>query len=313
MTLIALCFPGQGSQVAGMAEGLLELPLAHELIDEAQQCGLDLASALQGNDASLRATAVAQPALLFVETLLAAEIPGGLEVAGVAGHSVGEYAAAVAAGALAPRQAMRLVIARCDAMAAMAEGMMTALLGIDEAAALAVCEQASSSTGAVVVVANVNAPGQVVISGAAIAVTAATALATERGARRAVPLNVSGAFHSPLMESAAEDFAAHLDAATIGDPSVPIVCNVDGEAVTDAAGLRDRLRRQLTSPVRWTDCVARLTALGAEALVEVGPGSVLSGLARRIAPEVPALPVSSLEAAHDLSAALSPSPRPPTA
>jgi len=291
-----------------MADGLLELPLARELIDEAELRGVDLTAALHGNDASLRATAVAQPALLFVETLLRAEIPGGLEIAGVAGHSVGEYAAAVAAGALAPREAMGLVIARCEAMASMAEGMMTALLGIDEAGARAACQEASASTGAVVVVANINAPGQVVISGAAIAVTAATALATERGARRAVPLNVSGAFHSPLMEAASAEFAAHLEAATINDPSVPIVCNTDGEAVTDAEGLRDRLRTQLTSPVRWTDCVARLVALGAEALVEVGPGTVLTGLARRIAPGVPAHSVSSLAAAHDLSAALGSAP-----
>jgi [acyl-carrier-protein] S-malonyltransferase len=272
-----------------MAEGLLDDPEAIELIDEARQWGVDLVAELQGTDEALRATTVAQPTLLFVEITLAGQIPRGLDIAAVAGHSSGEYAAAVAAGALAPREAMRLVIARAAAMAASGRGTMTALLGVDERIA---------------VVANINGPGQMVISGSAEAVAVAATLAGDRGLRRAVPLNVSGGFHSPLMADAAAEFAARLDEATIADPAIPIVCNVDGAAVTTATELRDRLKRQLSSPVRWTDCVIQLVALGAEALVEVGPGSVLTGMARRIAPDVLALPVSTVAAAHDLSTAL---------
>jgi [acyl-carrier-protein] S-malonyltransferase len=287
-----------------MAEGLLDDPEAIELIDEARQWGVDLVAELQGTDEALRATTVAQPTLLFVEITLAGQIPRGLDIAAVAGHSSGEYAAAVAAGALAPREAMRLVIARAAAMAASGRGTMTALLGVDERTAVEVCAQASEQTGHIAVVANINGPGQIVISGSAEAVAVAATLAGDRGLRRAVPLNVSGGFHSPLMADAAAEFAARLDEATIADPAIPIVCNVDGAAVTTATELRDRLKRQLSSPVRWTDCVIQLVALGAEALVEVGPGSVLTGMARRIAPDVLALPVSTVAAAHDLSTAL---------
>ncbi len=294
---VALTFPGQGSQAAGMAGGLLDTPLARSLLDAASQHGLDLAAALEGDDDALRPTEVAQPALLFVSTVLAEALreSGGVEVVGVAGHSVGEYAALVAAGVLDPAAAMGLVIERGRAMAAMREGGMAALLGAEASLAEDVCHEVRDSGGGVVVVANLNAPGQVVLSGSREALDRAVALARERGVRRAMPLNVSGAFHSPLMAPAAERFAALLDAAGFRDAAVPVVCNVDAEAVRDAAGLRDRLRRQLTAPVLWVDCVRRLASLGAEALVEVGPGSVLTGLARRIAPELRAVAVARLD------------------
>src|SRR6202049_20092 len=300
VTSVALCFPGQGSQAAGMADGLADQPIAAEMLAAATDAGLDLGAALAGDDDSLRATDIAQPELLLVESTLRSALPSDLHVIAVAGHSVGEYAAAVAAGALHPADAMRLVIERGRSMAAMHDGTMCALIGIDLDAASAVCEAAQRETGAVVVVANHNAPGQLVISGSRVGVDAAAALALTRGARRAIPLNVGGAFHSPLMARAAAQFAGVLDSVPIADPDPPVVCNVDARAVHSAAELRDQLRKQLTAPVRWIECVQRLVDLGAEALIEVGPGNVLSGLARRVAPGVRAVAVTTPAASREL-------------
>jgi [acyl-carrier-protein] S-malonyltransferase len=279
---------------------VLESAVGGELVRAAAEHGLDLRAALRGDDDSLRPTDVAQPALLFVEAVLGLSLPDDLDVVAVAGHSVGEYAACVAAGALRPADAMRVVIARGRAMAAMHEGTMSALLGFDAAAATDVCADASRD-GHVVVVANINAPEQTVISGTTAGVEAAERLALERGAKRAVRLNVSGAFHSPLMAGAADQVAAVLDSVVIAPARVPVVANVDAVAVTQPDEIRDRLRRQITAPVRWVDCVQRLVALGAQGLVEVGPGSVLSGLARRIVPDVRTQQVSSLAAARALA------------
>ena len=287
-----------------MADGLTDLPVAEEMLAAATTTGLDLASALSGDDEHLRPTDIAQPALLLVESALRSALPADLHVVAVAGHSVGEYAAAVAAGALRPADAMRVVIERGRAMAAMHDGTMCALLGIDLDVATAVCEQAQRESGEVVVVANHNAPGQLVISGSRAGVDAAVALALARGARRAIPLNVSGAFHSPLMALAASRFTVALDRVTLADPDPPVVCNVDARAVRSAAELRDRLREQLTAPVRWIECVQRLVDLGAEALIEVGPGTVLSGLARRIAPGVRTVAVNTREAAARIDLAM---------
>jgi len=287
-----------------MADGLIDLPIAQEMLAAATSSGLDLRAALSADDEHLRATEIAQPALLLVECALRSALPATLDVVAVAGHSVGEYAAAVAANALEPTDAMRLVIERGRAMAAMHEGTMCALIGIDQDAAAAVCAETASDTGEVVVVANHNAPGQLVISGSRAGVDAAAQRALSRGARRAIPLNVSGAFHSPLMADAAARFSVTLDAVAIAEPHPPVVCNVDALAASTAAGLRDRLREQLTSPVRWIACVERLVELGAETLIEVGPGSVLTGLAKRIAPSVRAVSVNSLEGASQLDAAL---------
>lgn len=304
MTRVALCFPGQGSQVPGMADGLVDLPGAAGLLAAASEAGLDLAGALRGDDEALRATDVAQPALLFVEAVLA-DLLEDAEVVAVAGHSVGEYAACVAAGALDPAAAMHLVVERGRAMASMRRGGMLALLGAGPELAEEVCREAAAAVPeAVVVVANLNGPQQTVLSGDPAGLEAAQTAAGRLGVRRAVPLNVGGAFHSPLMEQASAGFARHLDAVEVRPPRRPVVCNVDAEAVSDAEGLRRRLRAQLTAPVRWTDCVRRLVDLGAEALVEVGPQAVLTGLARRIVPNVPAIAVGSPEAAGRLGEAL---------
>jgi [acyl-carrier-protein] S-malonyltransferase len=283
MTRVALCFPGQGSQSAGMAEGMMDTPVGERLLALAASEGLDLRAALTGPDDALRPTEVAQPAIVFVELVLADALPDGLDVVGVAGHSVGEYAAVSVAGALTAEDAMRLVIRRGREMARMTEGTMAAVLGLDAAVLDDVCAELRAS-GEVVVVANLNAPGQTVISGTRGAVDAAADLARERGARRVVPLNVSGAFHSPLMAPAAARLTDAIQHTPLHALRVPVVCNVDATVVDEADQLPDRLSRQLEAPVRWMECVARLVDLGADTLVEVGPGAVLSGLARRIAP-----------------------------
>jgi [acyl-carrier-protein] S-malonyltransferase len=297
MTRIALCFPGQGSQAAGMAAGLLDQPLAQSLLEVAAAEGLDLAAALAGSDEGLRPTDIAQPALLLVELVLAGALGTEHEIVGLAGHSVGEYAAVTVAGAYTPADALRLVISRGKEMAAMTEGTMAAVLGLDAEGVEAVCA-AVREQGEVVVVANLNAPGQVVISGSIPGVERASAAARDRGARRVIPLNVSGAFHSPLMAPAAHRFASVIEAAPRDALRLPVVCNVDGAVVEHARDLPKRLARQLESPVRWMDCVTGLIGLGAEVLVEVGPGSVLSGLARRIAPAVRTAQVSDPAAAR---------------
>ena len=300
-TRVALTFPGQGSQAAGMADGLLDLPVAAPMLAAAADRGLDLGAALGGDDESLRATEIAQPALLLCGAVLAAGVPDEVDVVGVAGHSVGEYAALVAAGALDAASAMGLVVERGRAMAAMREGTMAALLGASDELAAEVCAEVQARGDGPVVVANLNAPGQVVLSGTRAGVEAAIALAKDRGVRRAMPLNVSGAFHSPLMTVAAERVGGLIDAAPFSQARVPVACNVDGAAIRDPDGLRERLRRQLVAPVRWVDCVQTLVGLGAGVLVELGPGGVLSGLARRIAPGVRTLSITRAEDVVDLA------------
>ncbi len=290
MARLALCFPGQGSQAAGMASELETTALGRRLIAVAAEAGVDLAARLAGTDEELRPTEVAQPALVFTELVLAAALPGELEIVAVAGHSVGELTACAAAGALDPEDALRLSVDRGRLMAAMHEGTMAAVLGLDAERVAAIC----AATGGVVVVANLNAPGQVVISGATAAVAAASSAAAEAGARRVLPLRVSGAFHSPLMEEAAPAFATLLDAVPLRDARIPVVANVDAAAVREAGEIRERLRRQLASAVHWTESVERMIALGADTIVEIGPGSVLTGLARRIAPGVFTMSVGSL-------------------
>ncbi|MFN2583022.1 MAG: ACP S-malonyltransferase [Candidatus Dormibacteria bacterium] len=298
---VGLCFPGQGSQAAGMATGLLHERVAVELLQAAAASRLDLAGALEGDDDALRPTDIAQPALLLVEVVLARAL-GDADVVAVAGHSVGEYAACTVAGALSPGAAMQLVIERGRAMAAMRHGTMAAVLGLQASSVAELCENASRSTGESVVVANLNAPEQTVISGTTAAVQTASTLARQQGARRVISLNVSGAFHSPLMADASARFADGLDEAHIDTARVPVVCNVDAQPVTDAASLRAHLREQLTAPVRWIDCVHRMLELGVDMLLEVGPGAVLTGLARRIAPDIRAVSVNTIAAAHDMAA-----------
>jgi [acyl-carrier-protein] S-malonyltransferase len=281
-----------------MAADLDATPLGRRLLGVAAELGVDLGPALEGGDDEwLRPTDRAQPTLVFTELVLAAALPPGLEVVAASGHSVGELAACAAVGALEPETAFRLSVERGRLMAGMREGVMAAILGLDSALLAELCAGAPGT----VVVANLNAPGQVVVSGTSEAVAAVSARAQEAGARRVVPLRVGGAFHSPLMRPAADALDRLLATVPIRDATVPVVTNVDAAPVRAAEDIRDRLRRQMVSPVRWAESVLRMVEMGAEALVEVGPGSVLTGLARRIAPGVPALSVGTPEAASTLA------------
>jgi [acyl-carrier-protein] S-malonyltransferase len=201
----------------------------------------------------------------------------------VAGHSLGEYSALVAAGALDFATGLQLVRRRGELMAAAREGGMAAIIGLDEGPLEEACREASAG-GAPVVIANSNAPGQLVISGATAAIGRACALAQELGAKRALPLKVSAAFHSPLMRSAAEGLATTVREATIADARIPVISNVTAEPLIDAGAIRHELVAQVTAPVRWIASVRRMAAAGVNTFVEVGPGAVLTGLIKRIAP-----------------------------
>jgi [acyl-carrier-protein] S-malonyltransferase len=284
-----------------MAAGLDGTELGARLLAVAAAAGVDLAPAFAGDEELIRPTEVAQPALIFTELVIAAALPRDLAVVAVAGHSVGELAALAAAGALDPEQALRLAVERGRLMAAMREGTMAAVLGLEADTVARLCAQ----TEGTVVVANLNGPGQVVVSGGVAAVGALSARAREAGARRVVPLKVSGAFHSPLMAGAAAEFVRVLDSVELRSPSIPVIANVDAAPLVSAAELREGLGRQMVSPVRWSESVQRMVAMGAQVLVEVGPGSVLTGLARRIAPDVTAFGVDSLAAAAGLADRLS--------
>src|ERR1019366_1058878 len=227
---VALWFPGQASQAASMAAGLEETDLGRRLLAVAATLGVDLGPAFGGDEELIRPTEVAQPALVFTELVLAAALPRDLSVVGVAGHSIGELAAYAVAGAVLPEAALRLAVERGRLMAAMRDGTMAAVLGLDTATVIRLCTE----SGGTVVVANLNGPGQVVVSGAVDAVMAFSATARAAGARRVLPLKVSGAFHSPLMVGAASEFTRLLDGVELRAPSVPVVTNVDAAAVSDA-------------------------------------------------------------------------------
>lgn len=240
----------------------------------------------EGPEPELTRTSNAQPAILVhsVAALRALGERAG-EPALAAGHSLGEFTAYVAAGALSFADALRVVQRRGELMEASGRerpGTMAAVLGLDAPAADALCQRASEAGGECVA-ANYNAPGQIVISGDVAAVERAIELARDAGARRAIRLNVSGAFHSPLMRDAQPGLAAALDAAALGEPAFPIVSNVTAEPVRDPATARRLLVEQLTSPVRWSACIETMVRAGARQFLEIGPGSVLSGLLKRIA------------------------------
>jgi [acyl-carrier-protein] S-malonyltransferase len=291
---LVLLFPGQGSQRPGMGRDLAAAhPAARtvfEQVDEALGVALSRLC-FEGPADELTLTHNAQPALFAHGSaawaaLRAATTP---EVAAAAGHSLGEFTAYHAAGALGLGAGARLVRRRGELMyeAGLARpGAMAALLGDLRETVEALCERASAEAG-LVVPANYNSPGQVVVSGEVEGVERLMELAKEAGAKRAVRLNVSGAFHSPLMAPAADGLTAALAAAGIGTPRIPVASNVTGELVETAADAATLLRRQLTAPVRWTDVVTTLAGRFPDALfVEMGPGNVLSGLVKRIAPDV---------------------------
>jgi len=287
----ALIFPGQGSQYVGMGADLARAyPRIDELFREADETlGFPISKlCFEGDPEKLTQTRNAQPAILLhsiaVSELLTGE--GGLEPVAVAGHSLGEYSALVAAGVLKPMDALRIVRKRGELMfeAGIEQpGTMAALIGLERRDADSICEK-SSSPDSVVVVANVNSPGQIVVSGHIDAVERAMALAAERGAKKAVRLNVSGAFHSPLVRSAQEELVAYIERFTLADARVDLICNADARVVRTKEEIVDALSRQLTSPVLWSDSMERLFAIWDGPAIEVGPGKVLKGLAKRIDP-----------------------------
>ena len=288
--MIGLLCPGQGSQFVGMGRDLADaFPVAKQTFEEADEAlGFSISRLCwEGPEDELTLTKNAQPAILAhsiaVWRILEAEKP--LTVALAAGHSLGEFSAYTAAGAFGLSDALRCVRRRGELMyesGTARPGTMAAVLGLDDAAAEAACQRASAEANGIVIPANYNSPGQLVISGDVEAVRKAEDLLKEAGAKRVLPLNVSGAFHSPLMEVAVEGLQNALDGFTLRDPAFPVVSNVTTEPVADATTAVELLLRQLTSPVRWSESVQRMRADGVERFIEIGPGSVLTGLLKRI-------------------------------
>ena len=292
----AWLFPGQGAQQVGMGRDLYEAyPEAAAVFDEADAAiGRDLSRIIfDGPDDELRQTVNTQPAILVASlaawrAATAAEPPALAEAPlCMAGHSLGEYSALVAAGALTVAEAVRLVQRRGELMQAAGEqhpGTLAAVLGLDEDAVQSVCAE----TGAELC--NLNATGQIVVGGTPEAVERAVVAAEAAGARRVIRLNVGGAFHTSLMQPAAEQMAPVLDAAEIANPQVPIIGNVDAAPLTTADQIRADLKAQIRKPVRWRDTVLAMRELGVDTYVEIGPGTVLTGLARTtLRPEKPTL------------------------
>jgi [acyl-carrier-protein] S-malonyltransferase len=297
--MIAYLFPGQGSQFAGMGQELArQSALAGEVLQVVDGAvGRPLSEVMFGADAeALKPTQVQQPAIFAHSVAALAALRERCPAAPsfVAGHSLGEYAALVAAGALELAEAARLVALRGEMMAAAGRevgGGMAAVIGLEPEAVQELVREAASD--GVLVVANYNCPGQTVISGEDAPLARAVDLARERGGR-AVPLKVSGAFHSPLMTPVQERLRPHLEAAGFRDAAVPVVSNVDATPRTDAPGLRHAAISQVTGSVRWEDSVRRMIAAGVDAFVEIGPGSVLCKLIQRIDPAVPAYPAGDM-------------------
>lgn len=306
---VAFIFPGQGSQYPGMGRELAEaFPTARRVFEEADRAlGFPISKlCFEGPAEELQLTANTQPAILTVSVAAAGVLRDkGISPHYVAGHSLGEYSALVAAGALRLEDAVRVVRKRGQYMqeaVPVGQGAMAALLGMEATAVEAVCVE--SAQGEVVLPANLNSPGQVVIAGHATAVNRAVELAKARGAKRAVLLNVSAPFHCALMRPAQERLAADLDQTSIADPQAPLVNNVDALLIRDAAAARDGLKRQVTGAVRWEQSMRALISEGVELFVEVGPGKVLSGLFRQIERRAECLHVEDVASLNEVLARL---------
>ena len=311
MPKTAFIFPGQGSQYPGMGRELAEnFACARAVFEEADQAlGFAISKlCFDGPVEELQLTANTQPAILTASVAAARVLrEKGIPADYVAGHSLGEYSALVAAGALGLADAVRLVRKRGQYMqeaVPVGQGAMAAILGLDGAAAEALCREAAQ--GEVVSSANLNSPGQVVIAGSAAAVARAVQIGKARGAKRAILLNVSAPFHCALMQPVQDRLSVDLDAAEIIDPPVPLVNNVDAQVVKAAAVVREGLKRQVTAPVRWEESMRRLRAEGVEMFVEVGPGKVLSGLLRQIDRSAECLRVEDVATLNEVVARLAP-------
>ncbi len=305
MTRIAFVFPGQGSQAVGMGRDLGEA--SPRWAEANRAVGFDLQRLVfEGPEADLTLTANTQPAIVTASIVaLDALTAAGVRCDLVAGHSLGEYSALVAAGALDFADAVRTVRARGQFMqeaVPTGEGAMAAILGLDRALVAQACDEAADLGP--VQLANLNGPGQTVIAGATSAVKKAADLARAKGARRAVLLPVSAPFHSALLKPTAARLATVLGDIRFRDLAVPLVTNVDADLLTEGVRVLDTLVRQVTAPVRWEEVVLRLAREGVTTCVEVGPGKVLSGLIRRIVPEVRVLNVEDRASLHTTMEAL---------
>lgn len=280
----AYIFPGQGAQFSGMGLDLYEnSPLAQELFEKANTIlGFSITDVMfEGSAEDLKQTKVTQPAIFLHSVILAKTLGDSFKPDMVAGHSLGEFSALVAAGALTFEDGLKLVSQRAQAMQKACElqpSTMAAVLGLEDD----VVEKVCAMTEGVVVAANYNCPGQLVISGEIEAVNKACETLKEEGARRALVLPVGGAFHSPMMEPAREELAAAIENTTFSKPNCPIYQNVTAAAVTDENEIKANLISQLTAPVRWTQSVQQMIADGAVYFTEVGPGKVLQGLVKKI-------------------------------
>ena len=289
----AYVFPGQGAQFAGMGKDLYDSkPLAKELFDKANDIlGYSITDIMfNGTDEQLKETKITQPAVFLHSVISALCLGDEFTPAMVAGHSLGEFSALVAAGALSFEDGLRLVYARAMAMqkaCEVAPGTMAAIVGLDDEIVEKICQQVST-TGNVVVAANYNCPGQLVISGNIDAVNQACELLKEAGAKRALPLKVGGAFHSPLMQPAKDELQTAIENTTFAEPKCPVYQNVDGQPHTAPEEIKKNLIAQLTSSVRWTSSVQNMIKDGANDFTECGPGKALQGMIGRIDKDVTA-------------------------
>lgn len=280
----AYIFPGQGAQFIGMGQDLYNSSEeSKSLFEQANEIlGFRITDIMfAGTEEDLRQTNVTQPAIFLHSVILAKSLGDTFQPSMVAGHSLGEFSALVSAGALSFEDGLRLVAQRANAMqkaCEVAPSTMAAILGLEDEVVERICAQVDD----VVVAANYNCPGQLVISGSIAGIDKACTLLTEAGAKRALKLNVGGAFHSPLMEPAKVELQVAIEATAIQSPVCPIYQNVDAKAYTDPAHIKANLIAQLTGAVRWTQTVQNMLAHGAEAFVEVGPGNVLQGLVKKV-------------------------------
>ncbi len=308
---VAVIFPGQGSQYVGMSKSFYDgFDNARALFDEADSAlGIDLTKIIfDGPAEELNRTAITQPALLVASIAAYRVLSERMELSPVslAGHSLGEYTALVAAGVLGFADALRLVHLRGKFMqegVADGVGAMAAVIGLDAALVAELCTEATTDAS-VVVPANINSPAQVVISGHAEAVKRASALAKERGARKVIELKVSAPSHSPLMAGAAERLAEELASIELKPFKLPVYSNVEAAAIAEVTKVADLLKRQLVSPVRWVDTINNMKLDGAGAVVEVGPGRVLSGLVKRIDKSIKTLNLDNAAELDGLAEAL---------
>lgn len=280
----AYVFPGQGAQFIGMGKDLYEnSPIAKELFEQANTIlGFNITEIMfNGTDEELRETKVTQPAVFLHSVILAKVLGDNFQPDMVAGHSLGEFSALVASGVLSFKDGLKLVYQRAMAMQEACEAepsTMAAILGLEDAVVEEICEGIDE----IVVAANYNCPGQLVISGSLKGIDLAIEKATEAGARRALKLSVGGAFHSPLMEPAREKLAKAIETTPFSKGICPIYQNVTASAVTDVNEIKENLIAQLTAPVRWTQTMNQMIADGCEEVIEVGPGNVLQGLFKKV-------------------------------